>query len=132
MVSFSKFDLPMLQIVAIRFNLLQAANSAAPAIAPVAIGCKLLQSVANPKFHCGTRGFACNNRAGWRVTLLQPPKAAPYCYFPVVTHAKAGSGCVGRFRAPTLQAAVEHAQPECKHGSGMAQHSTVPESPFRT
>ena len=49
MVSFSKFNLPKLQIVANRFNLLRATDSTPPAGAPVAIGFKLLQSVADPK-----------------------------------------------------------------------------------
>ena len=49
MVSFSKFNLPKLQIVANRFNLLQATDSTPPVGAPVAIGFKLLQSVADPK-----------------------------------------------------------------------------------
>jgi hypothetical protein len=46
MVSFSYFNSPMLQIVAIRFNLLQA--TADPATHAVAIGFKLLQSVTDP------------------------------------------------------------------------------------
>jgi hypothetical protein len=64
----------MLQIVAIRFNLLQDNDSSPLAPSPVAIGFNLLQSVAKLKFPCGNPGSHTATGTGWRVT---PSLGAP-------------------------------------------------------